>query len=780
MSEVAHPTVIVGLDAHGRRVTARLRRLVAHPQVRALDATPTELGPAFAAALDELLRAGAFAQDLRERRLDVVLVAEVLDGADDALAVAARACADVVGTRFTAVFPPDRPPEQRGAALHALLLLPPMGPSPAAARACSRLERLRRAGGAYPLFARAWLHATQTTAGTIATEDVEASAAAFAVALWFSGHRRTDDHVAARLSHLPDGDPAFAFLSAASLDLPTERLLAYATARAAHDGLRTLVRRVERPADRSAGDSVAMTALDVDGLVAPFVEGDVAQGVRKSAARLSGPDAERRAEIQVGAWDGPPVIRARYGALFEPATVVKEPTREERTVLADVLAALDRAEAGAASEVRASIRRLYDDALGKATGLRRLPEVELGLRHVIATLEDQDRDDVRRSSTPDERDPDPLRAELEAAVAALPGWGATLATSGAMALAVGLLVFAVVAVFAGPPPAAAGGPSGVVVSGGAPTAGVDWLRWAPWGAGLVVMPVAALVWSYVVGRVTRNKVGRALTRRRDAVAALQAQGGGGAPAQQAEAQLLLRRRRVRRATIRALEHALLELAAVRSTLLAGRDAMRQRLVDLGVDPSEEAATDDLSRLLGKGDLLHDRLAPAPVVARFVARSRATDPELWADRLLDATWPAGGLGADVPCADPEDVAALAREQADPLTRRSLFESPDAAQAAADVVRGFVARCAAALAPPVEPRDAKGDVPRGTRPGETLAFAPIAGRDALTAVLRDAPYPLTSLWSASVAPRFVLVRTWEGLTLEDVARGAGLLKSIGGDA
>ncbi len=781
MASVVHPTVVIGLDAFGRRVCGRLRQATNRDDVmlRLLDTPNQDIAAVLGETLDDLLRAGRVAGDLRQRRLDVVLFANALDGSDTAMADVVKQCADVVGGRFAALFPAGRPPEQRNASLHAVVRMPPMGPGGAAAKAASRLATLRDVKGSYPLLARVWLTSDHTTAGTVSERSLEAGCAAFVLASFASGLRDTNDAILRRLAHLPAGDPAFAFLSVASLDLPEGRLRRYAVARAAYDALRTLVQRVERPADRSAGDSVAMTTLDLDGLLSPFLEGSVAQQVRKSAARLSGADDSKRARIAIGAYDRPSTIRAKYSWLFEPATVIKEATRQDRTILDDVLRAMDRAEWSAGEEVRNGIVRLFDDTLGQATGLNRVPEVELGLRHVVAALHDQESSDLSQAEAPPDIDPDPLRTELEQAVDRLPSSGMLVAVSGAVGLAAAFVVMALTAFLVAPDVVVAtaavpaSGPAAVVVAAGTASPGIDWSLWAPWLAAIPVFPLAAIAWSFIVGRHTRNSVVEALEARREAVEELRAQGGGGAPGRQAEAQLLLRRRRVRRAAGVNLDHASEQLTAVRRTLLEARDAFRQRLVDLRIDPAEDASADDLRGLLGQGELLHDHLVPPAIVSQWVARCRViAEPDMWANRLLDATWPSAGLLRDVPCGDNGVILKLSEDQVQPLSERVLFESQDAANAAAGVVQSFVERCAAALAPPCDPRNAHGDIPAGIRSGEILCTAPLASRDVLGDVLRDAAYPVKALWTDRPQPRVVFLRTWEGLTLEDVARGAGL--------
>jgi hypothetical protein len=117
--------------------------------------------------------------------------------------------------------------------------------------------------------------------------------------------------------------------------------------------------------------------------------------------------------------------------------------------------------------------------------------------------------------------------------------------------------------------------------------------------------------------------------------------------------------------------------------------------------------------------------------------------------------------------------MCREQVRPLSERSLFEDPEASQAVADTLREFSGRAGAVLAPPCQPVDENGDPALGLRPGEGFVIAPSVGRDVLEDPLRDVPFRLPVLWSNLKAPRVLFVRTWEGLTVEDVVRGARAL-------
>jgi hypothetical protein len=63
--------------------------------------------------------------------------------------------------------------------------------------------------------------------------------------------------------------------------------------------------------------------------------------------------------------------------------------------------------------------------------------------------------------------------------------------------------------------------------------------------------------------------------------------------------------------------------------------------------------------------------------------------------------------------------------------------------------------------------------GVRPGEGFVIAPLPGREVLQVGLSDVPFRLPVLWSPLKSARVLFVRTWEGLTVEDVVRGARAL-------
>jgi len=106
----------------------------------------------------------------------------------------------------------------------------------------------------------------------------------------------------------------------------------------------------------------------------------------------------------------------------------------------------------------------------------------------------------------------------------------------------------------------------------------------------------------------------------------------------------------------------------------------------------------------------------------------------------------------------------------MAERSVLDDSEGGQQAADVLRDFGSRMGAVLAPPCQPLNAHGDPVLGLRPGEGFVIAPSSGRETLDAGLRDVPSRLPVLWSPAKASRVIFLRTWEGLSVEEIARGA----------
>jgi hypothetical protein len=427
--------------------------------------------------------------------------------------------------------------------------------------------------------------------------------------------------------------------------------------------------------------------------------------------------------------------------------------------------------------------------------------VELGLRRLGAWLRDADGADrvalegaLSASTASGGEQPaeaDPHREELEQSLAELPSPGLLRGASSAVGLGVGAAVLMVLLRVLAPEAAASSTAAPVAsVAPGTVTAGPAGRQGAargstgrdaaPWGAAALAGAATAAGWARFSSNQARERLRRLLRLRRDALEQLWGAGGGGRPRAQAEAQLQLRKRRVRKAAIAAVDQALLRMGAVNAILLDQRDRAMQSLRDLGIKaPAWSAAQDDLMGLLGERDALHDTLIPAGLLSAWVARRRQiTDGDVWADRLVEQTWPARGGLEDVPCADAGRIEELCRWQIGPFVEQSMLSDPEIAQAAAATVEQFVRRAAAALAPPVIPRGDLGDPSPGLRPGETFAVAPQQGAADIEAALQRSPFPMPVLWSPTRAARVLFLRTWEGHTLADLARGARVALPGGG--
>jgi hypothetical protein len=779
---VSYPTVLLGLGRFGHEVIGRtLQSLEASsPLLGVLRCEPSGVAAGLQPLLEELLRAGRGSGERRDQRLDVIAFGAVLQGGDEDLLTACEQAARLLAEGYGTMFPPDRPPEQRTATLHLVVQVPALS-SPRASVVFARLAALEswaRSRPVFPLLARIWVVSQQTAAGTLSSEEMVSTCASFALGMVASG-LRIEDEVSRRMAHPSRDEGLVSFVSLASVELPESRLRTYAAARAAYDGLGVLVERVQQPGTDATLAMGAVSALQSDRWLAPFVEGQAAQLSRRLAAELSRSPVDLPAEIRVGPLDTPEEIRANHSGLFKPASVETSPTTVDQARTDETFRALDRAEAEVATSVEQGIQAVFDASLGPSSGLSQLPSVEQGLKRVIAQLHDEQAQEeaaLRRldPSQPPGPPVDPHREELEHALLELPSKWMALAAAAALALAVLLGVsFGTLSVMT--PAAPPGGTtlSSPQLSTTAPPAapGFDWREALPWILGVLAAAGAGGGWLYFVGNHTRKEVRRVLKLRRDALETLVSRGGGGRRAKQAELQLVVRRKRARRGAILALENAVARLHAVRHALLEARDRKRQELLALGVTPAVEARLDDLGPLLGAGGLLHGSLVPPEVISRWIAsRREISEDRVWADRLLEGAWPEGGLLEDVPCGDPERIVELSRRQVRPLAERSVLDDQEGGQQAADVLRDFGSRMGAVLAPPCQPLNAHGDPVLGVRPGEGFVIAPSAGRDTLDAGLRDMPTRLPILWSPSKAARVIFLRTWEGLSVEEMSRGA----------
>lgn len=782
---MANLAVLVGVGPFGDKVLERIEQSLAGEAgtIRAVRSPAAEVGERMVPVLDALLRAGRFEADTTERRLDVFVFMVATQGGDDDMRHVCAQVSALVYRRYGEMFDLTRPPNQRNASMHLVVWLPPLGDE-VARTAFSRLYRLEQWAEQDPsaaLLARIWLIPQMTRAGRTDALGITASAAAFALATLGSG-LRDHDEVRAMLAHLPPGTGRFAFLSVASLDVPEASVRRYAALRAVYDGLTTLLGRVQGQRTIVADTAlVAVDSLQHQRWLSPFDDGsETAQHVRAAAARLSGATAGLPPMLAVGAFDDAAHIRQQCAALFRAASVDRDLGRVDEQQVETVLRRLDLEESALVRDIHLRVRALFDQQL-RERALRTLPELEIGLRHVAAQLEDRMTRQLGRlaeSGAP----PDPYREELERAVDALPSASLLRASAAAVGTALGALAL----------PLAAGGGAAPQTAGAAatsaaplPTATVvqattaaqaspfPWHDLVPWGVAAVVAAVAAALWAWGASHFAREEVRRLLRLRLEAVRQLWRQGGGGRRGRQAEDQLELRRYRVQRVAAAAVQDAQARIQAVQASVADARDRVRQALADMGVPPTADASTDDLAPLLAPGDHLHASLVEPWVVAQWVRRGRevAGDDE-WADKLLGAGWVREDAADDVPFGEPDVLERAGAAQVRGLARSSLLADRDARQAAADVVAAFVRRAVAALAPPVQPLKPDGTPVAGHRRVK-LVLAPRMAQDVFAPALGESPLELTSLWVEQRATRVVFLYADEGFRVLEIGRGAGLV-------
>jgi hypothetical protein len=599
-----------------------------------------------------------------------------------------------------------------------------------------------------------------------------ASCAYFALATVGSG-LRTEDAIGQRMAHPAPGEGRLGFFAVATADLPEAELRAWAAERAVYDGLRVLVDRVERQVPVPDAAAAAVAALAPANWLAPLVDGEPARRCLGLATRLSGGTQAPLPEIRVRPFDSAEDLRVRYHELLQPAVRPRAVTNRDVEDHHEAMEALDRAEHEAVERVQQGLDQLLGKTLDPKTGLARLPEVEAGLKKLVGDLRDDEARDLAGDRDSAGAVGDPHRAEVEEALLQLPSSWLVRAVGGAVGLAAGFLATLLSLDQTVPPPAT--GPALVLAAPAlqpgatapAAGAGIPWDQVVPWLVGLAVAGLAGFGWAYLTGWHARRRVREALVARRTALLALWQSGGGGNAALEAREQLRLRRRRARRGAILAIEAFLGRLRAVRRALISARDASRQELERLGVPPGADGRQDDLSAILRSATSLHRHLVGERAIHDWIAGAlRWSDPNVWATELLEGSWPARGLDGDIPCADPAVLAALGREQVEPLAERNVLAEGPARAEAREVVADLARRVPTALALPCVPRDPYDQPARGVRAGETLVVATRTTAE----VLPDGAGPV--LVSPSRSGRVMFLRTWEGYSLAEVARGAGL--------
>ncbi|MBM4368023.1 MAG: hypothetical protein FJ102_17555, partial [Deltaproteobacteria bacterium] len=549
------------------------------------------------------------------------------------------------------------------------------------------------------------------------------------------------------------------------------------------DGLEELRTRVQGAHPDRDRAMAAVGGLDHGRWVNPLdAATDAARGLKKLAAVLSGAGGGLPATAEVGAFDDAATIREKHAPLFRAASTDRTLGAAQDDHVKTQLQGLDKVEAELVRDVHHRLRELFDKKLRQAA-LRSLPDVENGLRAVAALLDDHAQRNSARlgESRPP---PDPYREELEAAVRALPDAALMRASGLVVGAAVAFPVFMLVG-GADPQAAAPAMPTIAATSAAsAAPAAVPFpvAELVPFGVALALGVVAFLAWYWIASHFAREGVRRVLTQRLMAVRELWAGGGGGRNERQAEDQLDLRRQRVRRVARLAIGHALNHISSFKLGINRALDRAGQHLRAMSVEPTSSPATDDLRRLWGEGDHLHQPLVSPRRVAEWVSRARvkAGAPE-WADALLERSWPRRDDDAhDEPCADQALLVAAAQAQVAAIevapasgagSVTSLLSDGGVRDEAAAQVARFVQHAVAALDQPMLPLRDDG-TPAGQAAMAPLAIAPRVALDRFEEAYKHSQLTVTPLWVDSPAPRVVFVRAWDGYTAEEVARGAGL--------
>jgi hypothetical protein len=165
-----------------------VRHLSAQPDVATVDALFEEAGQ----ALKSLLRTSAAQQSSEEAtgaRLDLVLLADVLEVGAGRLIDAAQRLSALLFREFAVIFPPSLPPEQRAVGLVVVLATPAFDGSPgcrAALLLLRALERWHLDGPPSPILNRIYVLPAQTEAMPLSREDRERAAANFLLAAYGS------------------------------------------------------------------------------------------------------------------------------------------------------------------------------------------------------------------------------------------------------------------------------------------------------------------------------------------------------------------------------------------------------------------------------------------------------------------------------------------------------------------------------------------------------------------------------------------------------------------
>lgn len=780
---VAHPTIVIGVGRRGARVIRDLSDTAAVRPSGARFASVLAPGGergglllrrSLEPILAELLEAGRVSREGRAE-LDLAIVTDLAEGTARDLREACAAVTLLLSESYGVLFPASAPPDKRSVWLTVLVATPPLMSGATGEHALGELASLEdwARTAPHPALTRLWVLPRQTTAGQLSDDAVEQSLRLFLQGLFLSGVRGHDT-VRCHLNHRSDGR-VLSTVSVAAAELPVARVRQYARWRAAWEGFTTLVHQAEHPSTDLGRLQGLMARLDVKELLRDLEEGEAARDLRAHASTLTGLTNHLPEHLKVGLLESDAGIRERYPVLFVPPRE-EDLNRPLAQAHADLLRKLDQVEMDAVEETERRVANLLDTELDPTSALQVLPDLESALKRSadlvgeITTATPPTLPQREVAPPPD----DPSLLELEERLRSRPRIVHLLPVAGAIGAILGLVAALVVLVWIVPPSLPSVAAPAAFASGTAPVA-ADPMRFVAPSVGAVLGLATFAVWVALWLLQGRARLLYQLRMRRHTLEEQWNLGGGGRPGRQAQALLDVRRRRLASSQRRVLDAALGRLAALRAALRQARTRALDHLEHLGIHLAEAQRLDDLSDLLGEETPLHRSLLDPSMLAERVSAARTTpDRDRWAELLLESTWPRKGIADDLPAIDEAPIAAICDAQFEDLAGSRLIQGPTVRARVEERLSAFLDGASGALAFGVRPLDTHLDPVGQHGQEDPLVIAPVDLRAVVESGLATHGGRLRTAWGAANTPWVLVVRTWEGLTTEEIGRGMGVLR------
>lgn len=728
-----NPTFLLSLGEFGQKSVARLpaeslprllvRHLSAQPDMATVDTLFEEAGQ----ALKSLLRTSAAQQSSEEEatgaRLDLVLLADVLEVGAGQLIDAAQRLSALLFREFAVIFPPSLPPEQRAVGLVVVLATPAFDGSPgcrAALLLLRALERWHLDGPPSPILNRIYVLPAQTEAMPLSREDRERAAANFLLAAYGSELRDTEA-IRARLGPPRQPTALLSSFAVAASDVDVVKLREAFAWRSALSGLSTLVEHCERALPREQALAIAD-------------------------------------ELRIETWFQPLALLANHPDAAADQSSLKRWLHE-----------VDRTEAEALQQMRSDVERLIGQHLTGTDGLRGLHLLRTSLavvgerllameQSLIAAFAPQLRPETGAEALIPSAalQAGVVSAEASATDSSLAYFrplstallaGASVGTAVMIALAMALSRSMVTTAAAGP-----------VVSGAVP---VDWN--AVWGGlvfgAVVAAGCGALLWPKKRVKADALSVDEAAARtERQRQSARVA------------ADLQVRRRRLHRSVRLHLAALIERLEVLQVSVIDARERALEQLRTLGTKVGQTAAEDDYRELLEQDTPLHRTLLTAEALPGLWERSQALrDPEIWARELLTRSWPVNWQTEDLPFAPGGEWEAELSGQHRMLRETGVFSWPELGPQLSESLRSFLTSVPRALAFGLRAREPDGTPSPLREAHQTLLLVPSDGRVLLDRILRNQPLIGSVLLPCErTSSRLLLLRTSGELEIASVER------------